>query len=251
MEINNINWAELLVGTFLGSILVPLGIWLSQKIIQFIIDQFPARKLLGDFVNNDTPCKLFIRDFILESGSKIISIEPRVGQGYVPNVFELWPEVEGLATSYILNVLGNVGKTRNIHVVKMSQDRGEWNANIIVLGAQAQKSFDFYKYMKKVAYSIDSQYIYDQRHEIVDMENGYGYGLILKAENPAKSGSYGFLIGGFGTLGTLAAAYYFRTNFQKLGRDFGNKPFGVMVRCPITAGEEATQRLSERDVKFV
>lgn len=247
---NNINWSELLIGTFLGSLLVPFGIYLSQKLLVFLRNQLPAKKLLGDFSNNKTACKLFVRDLFLEDGSKVISVEPRTGMGYVPNIPVLWPEVEGLGISYILNVLGNVGKTKNINIIKMSQDKGEWNANIIVFGAQAQKSFDFYKHMNNVAYSMDGAHIYDQRHKIIDMESGYGYGLILKAENPSKDKSYGFLIGGFGVLGTLAAAYYFRTNFKKLGNDFGNKPFGVIVRCPITAGEEATQRLAKYDVKF-
>lgn len=248
--LNNINWTELLIGTFIGSILVPFGIWLSQAIIKYIENLLPAKRLLGDFVNNDTACKLFVRDLVLEEGSKIISVEPRVGTGYVPHVNVLWPEVEGLGISYILNVLGSVGKTKNIHIIKMSEDKGEWNANIIVLGAQAQKSFDFYKHMNKVAYSMDGEYIYDRRGEIINMESGYGYGLILKAQNPYKEGSYGFLIGGFGVLGTLSAAYYFRTNFRKLGKIFGDSPFGVVVRCPVTAGEEATQRLTSLDAKF-
>lgn len=247
---NPINWLELLIGTFLGSILVPFGLFLGQRFIQYIQNQLPAKKLLGDFVDNNAPCKLFVRDLILESGSKVLSIEPRVGVGCVPNVPVLWPEVEGLGISYVLNVLGNVGKTKNINIVKMSEDKGEWNANIIVLGAQAQKSFDFYTHMNKVAYSMDGQHIYNQRHKIIEMENGYGYGLILKAQNPSKDNGFGFLIGGFGVLGTLASAYYFRTNFKKLGKDFGNKPFGIIVRCPITAGEEATQRLSKYDISF-
>ena len=68
---------------------------------------------------------MFVRDLILERGSKVLSREPRVGEGYVPNVPVLWPEVEGLGISYVLNVLGNVGKTKNINIVKMSEDKGK------------------------------------------------------------------------------------------------------------------------------
>src|SRR5262249_37264131 len=162
--------------------------------------------------------------FVIPEGGDLYSITPRLGIGKVPNVQELWPDVEGRAVAWILNVLGQLGKTKNLEVVRMSQDRGEWNANVLVLGAQAQKPFDFYATMKHVAYRMDGNRIYDSDsgREIV-REDGFGYGVILKAKNPFKTGSngVGFLIGGFGVLGTGAAAYYFKENLTTLGRDFG------------------------------
>lgn len=251
LNVSSINWSDLFIGTFLGSIFVPFVIWFSQRALKYIRDQFPARKLLGKFCDNDEVCKIFVRDLQLDEGSKLISIEPRIKVGYVQNIGDVWPSVEGSGTSYFLNVLGTVGKTKNIEVLKMSTDKGEWNANIVVFGAQAQKSFDFYEHMENVAYSMDGNDIYDQKGKIIRRENGYGYGLILKAINPCKvNKGHAFLIGGFGTLGTLAAAYYFRNHFKELGKDFGDKTFGVVVRCPIYAGEEATIRLKKMDVKF-
>ena len=52
-------------------------------------------------------------------------------------------------------------------------------------------------------------------------------GIIIKARNPHKlpNGGVAFLIGGFGTLGTEAAGYYFRTRFKELGKRFGKKNF--------------------------
>lgn len=136
----------------------------------------------------------------------------------------------------------------------MSQDHiGEWNYNLIVLGAQAQKSFDFYKNMENVAYRMDGTEIYDNAtNEIIQREAGYGYGIILKTLNPLKTKGQGiaFLIGGFGVLGTAAASYYFKENFQKLGKEFGEKYFGIIVRTSISAGEHATERLKNYDKTF-
>jgi hypothetical protein len=205
---------------------------------------------LGNFINNEEPCKVFVRDLFPDENSKLISVEPRKGTGYVPNIPVVWPEVEGITLSYILNVLGNAGKTKNIEVVKMSQDKGEWNSNIIVIGAQAQKSFDFYSIMKNVAYSIDRTTIRDANGREIEMETGYRYGLVLKVTNPLKKGGHAFLIGGLGVTGTLAAAYYFRNNFKQLGNTFKNRPFGIVVRCSTTAGEESTERIQSLDKRF-
>lgn len=247
---NNINWPELFIGTFLGSLFVPFGIWLANELVKYLKNQLPAKKLLGTFSENESVCKIFVRDLLTDENSKLVSVEPRVGVGVVPNIGVVWPEVEGFGVSYFLNVLGSAGKTKGIEIVKMSQDKGEWNANIVVMGAQAQKSFDFYQHMQNVAYSMDEHNIHNQKGEIVKREDGFGYGLILKARNPYNNNNFAFLIGGYGVLGTLAAAYYFRTNYQELGKLFGKKCFGVIVRCPITAGEEATTRLEHLDVKF-
>jgi len=116
-----------------------------------------------------------------------------------------------------------------------------------------QKSFDFYQSMQGVCYRIDGQGIYDsQSGKEVVREKDFGYGIILKARNPFKPGSAGvaFLIGGFGVLGTAAAAYYFKENLVRLGKEFGRDCFGVVVRAPVTAGEQAVERLRSLDKRF-
>jgi hypothetical protein len=207
--------------------------------------------LLEGIANQDEPCKIFVRDLFVQKDTPLISVEPRLGVGTVPNVLELWPDVEGRGATSVFNVLGQVGKTQNIEIVRMSQDVGEWNSHVIVLGAQANKSFDFYRLMKNVAFRVDENNICDAvSGEIVEREEGFGYGIILKALNPFKTGDrrgIGILIGGFGVLGTAAAAYYFREHFPQLGREFGNDCFGIVVRAHVTAGEQAVERLKKWD----
>lgn len=81
-------------------------------------------------------------------------------------------------------------------------------------------------------------------------EDGYGYGIILKARNPHKmrgAPGVGFLIGGFGTLGTAAAAYYFREHLRDLGKEFGSRCFGIVVRASVTAGEQTVEGIPQYD----
>jgi hypothetical protein len=161
----------------------------------------------------------------------------------------LWADVDGKATADILNVLGQVGKTKNITIVKMSQDTGQWNSHVIIIGEQSQKSFDFYRKFEDVMYCMDAYQIYDNSGRPIPREDGFGYGIILKARNPFKTegDGIGFLVGGFGTLGTVAASHYFREHFKDLGKQFDSKYFGIIVRASVTAGEEAVERLHQYD----
>ncbi|GAG23046.1 unnamed protein product, partial [marine sediment metagenome] len=244
-------WTGAILGAVLGSIIIPVVLSLMSKVKVWWFQKKPQTQLLQGIIYQSEPCRIFVRDFFIKAGTELISVEPRLGVGTVPNVRELWPDCEGRAVASIFNVLGKVGKTKNIEIIRMSQDVGEWNSHVFVLGAQAKKSFDFYRHMNNVAYQMDNKEIYDVgTGKIIPREHGFGYGIILKVENPFKATGkkgVGFLIGGFGVLGTSAAAYYFREHFVQLGKEFGKDCFGILVRAPVTAGEQAVQRLKQFD----
>jgi len=105
-------------------------------------NQRPISQVLQSITDNDRKVRIFIRDFFIPLGTPLFSKDGS-GIGQVPNVTELWPRVEGIAMANILNVLGQVSKKENIEIIEMSKNTGLWDSNIIVLGAQAQKCFDF------------------------------------------------------------------------------------------------------------
>jgi hypothetical protein len=249
-----LDWPNLIAGAVLGSILIPTVSSIYKKVGNWWHESRPPQKLLQGMARQDEPCKIFVRDFFVRPEAQLFSIDPRAGLGLVRNVQELWPDVEGRAATSIFSILGRVGKTQNVEIVRMSQDQGEWNCHVVVLGAQAQKPYDFYQQMQNVAYRMDDKNIYDcASNNPVHQEDGFRYGLILKAHNPFKTeGTPGvaFLIGGFGTMGTAAAAYYFREHYRELGKDFGTDCFGVVVRASVTAGEQAVERIGSLDRRF-
>ena len=251
---NKDTWEGAILGAVLGSIVIPGVYVIIDKIKKYWQNSKPAKKLLESIADNNEILKIFVRDLLINKGTDLYSLDPRLGMNTVPNVLELWPDVEGRAIGNLFNVFGQVGKTKNTEIVGMSKDHiGEWNCNLIILGAQAQKPFDFYKNMKNVAYRIDEKNIYDNiTNKPILRERGYGYGIILKTRNPLKTKGQGigFLIGGFGVLGTAAASYYFKENFQKLGKKFGAKCFGIIVRASVSAGEQAAERLIKYDKIF-
>jgi len=254
MKLSADIWTGAILGAALGSLVIPGVLYLVRSLTRWWHETRPPLKLLEGLASQEEPCRIFVRDLLVPKDSPLISVDPGVGIGTVPNVLELWPDVEGRGAASVFNVLGQVGKTRNIEIVRMSQDVGEWNCHVVVLGAQANKAFDFYRLMKNVAFRMDAENIYDAvSGEPLKRVQGFGYGIILKASNPFKTEGrrgIGFLLGGYGTLGTAAAAYYFREHFRQLGKEFGNDCFGIVVRAPVTAGEEAVERLKHLDRRF-
>ena len=229
----------------------------------------PAWLLLGRIGNAHEPCYIFVRDFFIPqtlqvpvpaAGGQTQQVSARVpllardgrtgSVGQVPNVYKLWSSVESSALADLLYVFALAGKNENVHVVEMSDDTGIWNGSVVVLGAQAQKSFDFYRQMEGVAYRMTAKSIIQVGTGRRIRPRGYGYGIILKARNPLRTnGGPGtaLLIGGFGTLGTEAAGYYFRTHYKELAGDFGRRTFGIVVRASIDGGPESAERLHGYD----
>lgn len=133
----------------------------------------------------------------------------------------------------------------------MSKGHHLWDRNFIILGVQAMKCREFYEVMDKVGYSVDDKHIYDfQSKQPIKMESGYGYGLIIKAEKEdiaTKKKINGILLGGFGTLGAATAIYYFCNTISRLGKEFGDKCFSIVLKARIASGEQSVERLSELD----
>jgi hypothetical protein len=239
-----------ILGALLGSIIIPLIRCALARMLYWWISRRPVNRLLGLVIHRNEPCKIFLRGFFIAQDTPLFSIVRGVGIGQVPNIHELWADVEGRAVANVLNVLGRAGKSHNINIVREADDAGEWNSHLIVIGAQYPKASNFFKLMTDVTYSIDDANIIDNvTKRAVPREDGYGYGIIIKSRNPlyARGGGVAFLIAGYGTLGTVAASYYFREHYQSLGRQFRSDCFGVVVRAPLTAGEQAVERLFDWD----
>jgi hypothetical protein len=213
----------------------------------------PISLVLEGVANNKAKTRIFVRDFIVPNNLLFTSDQNCNSFSSIKNIQYVWARVEGIALANILNVLGQINKKENIEIVEMSKDTGLWDSNIIIIGAQAQKCFDFYRTMEKVAYRMDAEQIRDGvTDSIIPREDGYGYGIIIKTINPyvPKNNGIGILIGGYGVLGTEAASYYFRNHCAELGNKFKKKSFGIVVRAAITAGAQSVERLSQFD-KFI
>ena len=148
-------------------------------------------------------------------------------------------------------MLGQAGKTTNVTITIFSEDVGNRDCHLVVIGGQDLIAQDFYAQMEGIYYRMDTKQIYSvETGQVITREPGYGYGLILKAINPfvmGKQRGVGILVGGLGVLGTMAAAYYLRTHAKLLGAQFGKQNFGLVVRAPVSTGYHGVQRVTELD----
>lgn len=217
----------------------------------------PASRILGwGALSNKSELKIFVKDLIVPNNTssepKLISTEGAMTLIH-PNIIKVWSEVEARGASAITNFLGSLGKTEKIKIVEMSSGHADWQGNIIILGAQSGKSLGFYGIMEKVGYRMDEKEIYDYNsNKVIVRENGYGYGLIIKAnnKNTSEKNTPCFLLGGFGTLGTEAAIYYFCNHFKELEKKFKKDFFSVVVRAQVNAGAQSVERIKSLDKNF-
>lgn len=256
---------EIWAGIAIAGVIIPILWWLMRRLLDWIRYRMPARLVLKGIADNSEPCHILVRDMWVElhqdPGLNWVDRWPLLDQapqrlgghieGRGPNIPVVWADSDGKAIADVLNVLGQVGKRDNIRLVRRSEDEGERNCHIIVVGGQDQNAQHFYQAMREVFYQMDERQILDAvANRPLHMEADYRYGLILKATNPFKAtGSCGvaILVGGFGVLGTLAAAYYLRTRIAELARTFGGRNFGVVVRCHQKAPPETVERIHELD----
>lgn len=232
-----------------GIIIIPLGGYALHKAIQYFRNIRPAKKLLQGLAKKNEECVFWLRDAFLPPGFPIYEIY-RGNMLPIPNVSKWWAEVDAKVVADVLNVLGNQGKSDHIEFHVLGANRGELNANIVCIGAQFPQANMFFNEFENVFYRMDNQNIIEiNRNQNIPQQANYGYGIIIKARNPHKlpNGGVAFLIGGFGTLGTEAAGYYFRTRFKELGKRFGKKCFGVVVRASIAGGPQSVERLEQYD----
>jgi hypothetical protein len=240
--------AGLGIGAFLGALLTAVGlVWYKKS--------RPYKFILEGMAHNNEPCSIFFRHLFVENldaaTTPLRECSPRFGiTAPVSNVRDVCADVDGIALANVLNVLGQAGKSENIRFIRTSDDRGEWNGHLIVIGGESQQSCDFCSSMQPIFYRLSSADIYDTTEDCcVLQEPGFVYGVILKARNPKRAGRPGvaLLIAGLGRAGTEVASYYLREHLDELGRELGSNCFGVVVRASVAAGVESVERLTHYD----
>jgi hypothetical protein len=236
--------------------IVGLFTWLPRKAKEWYTYSRPAGKVLGSCLDNGRQLNIFLKDMFVpdntEATPKLASQEGPIMLVHF-NIDKVWPEVEARGAADLLNLLGKLRKDKRLDIVEMSRGYDIWNTNIIVLGAQAGKSNAYYEMMKNVGYYVDESGIYDASTKApIPLKPGYGYGLILKARNQQTLHENGIaiLLGGYGTLGTEAAVYYFCNHIAALGRQFGRNCFSIIVRARLDSGRQSATRLKEYDKVF-
>lgn len=133
-----------ILGALLGSIIIPLIQFALARFSSWWVSVRPVNRLLGQIIHRDQSCKIFLRGFCIGQGTPLLTVSRQGVVGQVPNIRELWADVEGRSVANVLNVLGRAGKSQNVIIVREADDAGEWNSHFFVIGAQYPKAHQFF-----------------------------------------------------------------------------------------------------------
>jgi hypothetical protein len=231
-------------GAILGSIIIPLILFLMRKIVNFLTDREPKKLLFGQLVSQNKPCyiyfvKLFdnqrtnsysynLTDYFPPETSNRIS--QKINTPYV------WAEADGQCAIDLVNILGNVGKLKNIFIKDPSKDWDLWEGNIICIGGSEKANAILDRCDKKFCtLSDDKTRIKMPSEEELDAVGGEDYGMIQKLKDP-NTGFDCWIIMGVGVMGTLSAGYYLRNYAKELGNMLEGREFCCLIKSRFQHG---------------
>ena len=238
---------DFIKGAILGSLVIPSILFLIQSIINFLINKHPKRILFGSLILNNVPCYIyFVRLFGSERQNEYLYDLPnyfpphtsnRVGKKI--NVPYVWAEADGKCLADVINTLGNIGKTRGIHIKNPAVDWDLWDGNIICIGGSSKVYTILDKCSQKFCtLSNDKSRIRMPSGEELNAIEGNDYGMIQKIRNPSNGLNY-WIIMGIGVNGTLAASFYLRNYSREMGIMFEGRGFCCIVKCKIDQGPDS------------
>ena len=142
--LNIITTDEIIAGAIVGSIIIPSIIFVVTRFLQSAFNQMPKRKLLGNFKDNNQLSKIYIKELVDTKKSntylhKLPDYDPPktsnlYSQGInIPNVYAK-SDVECM--NDFINIMGSVGKTRNIQLASVEKEWDQWDTPIVSIGGQ-------------------------------------------------------------------------------------------------------------------
>jgi len=258
---------QVISGVILGALVVPFCLFEAKRLLQYLIDSCPARKVMEGLTRNSENCLVCV-DRLRSGNGKLLRRLPDDSLDYYANLkkqyiferkdYELWTEGDSQAAIHILNVLGKLGKTEKLDIVPVGKAWDEWDTNIVCIGGNLKSrnimNFENNKFYK-VEYPPSTQ---AAPAEVIDLaenkpiqrETGFDYGIILKLRNPYSKGKVIFTVLGTEAMGTQAAGYYLATHLKQLAKEVGRAEFGVLIKVDISSGVQATQKVDIRTSKF-
>lgn len=198
----------------------------------------PMHKLLRDLASDSQNLNIFIGVFSIPQFSVVREKFTDVKVLELTNITEITSKESAESLSYVLSLLREVRSYRNLGVVNSEELReSDLNANIICIGGPAtnkvtkriidsEEIWIPYKYLKE---EEKIERIIGKKEEWTANEET-DYGVIIKTENSCSPNKWIFILFGISGFGSVGACYFLWSRFKNLVDQFGNGPFGVLVK---------------------
>ncbi|MBU1854464.1 MAG: hypothetical protein KKF89_01985 [Nanoarchaeota archaeon] len=242
--LNIITTDEIIAGAIVGSIIIPSLIFIVAKFWQAVFKQIPKRKLLGDFNDNNLLSKIYLKELVDTNKSntylhKLPDYDPpktsnHYSQGInIPNVYAKC-DVECM--NDFINIMGSVGKTKNIQLSSVEKQWNQWDNPIVSIGGHFVTDKIFEKCKPIFCKKTNDSFKLKNMKEPVKCY-GKDYGLIMKTKNIEHNFDV-FVLMGLGVRGTSASGFFFRKYHNYIAKLYGSRAFALILKCELNQGKE-------------
>jgi hypothetical protein len=267
------SWSALVTGLALG---VPLGVALERYytvaqrppsfawqlslgvllggIVAWVIPEFiaqlrarwettkPLCRMLSPLHTNSVPTVIFLASLYPKGVSifekpaphelqKTMTVEPHYGTPWVLT------EGDTLALGYLMSLLGKVGRTENISIVRDDSGLDFADVNVVCIGSPksnivARQLNDSFKGIPLRFSTEGGRQVLraDDASAMWRADTDYDYGVLVKARSDYNSMRSVFLIAGISYPGTAGAGYYLWHQWRSIAASVGDRPFGLVLR---------------------
>jgi hypothetical protein len=183
---------EILILGIISSILATIFVLLTRTAYYKIIDKLPANRLFNYIKNSKEKCLVFqnrLQDTELK-GEFVVPIPdystfPGQKQRYEKR--QLTPYVlsaeDSSAVAMILNVLGEVGRTDNIHISYIDKDYDKWENPMFLVGGNWKTNRVFENYNPYYIYQNGKFIITETNESFSQKDPNDDLGLLVKVYN--------------------------------------------------------------------
>jgi len=236
---------------FISALLIPISILLFNKLLAWWNNKRPSKSIFKNCLNKDKNVFVFHSqmsgaddDWNFNPDQKYITRYPgplstnqanlRIQKKERVDPVLSKAEAECLADVY--NILGRIGKVKNINVGDLINDWNIWSDPIFSVG--------FNPKTLKLIEKCNPIYFERNTNELTIKDEDISYnsefpndiGIVQKtfikdSNNPV------FILAGIGTTGTSAAGYILKQNLIKIGKLFGSDPFCIFLKARIDEGK--------------
>lgn len=236
-------WKGAFIGAIVSALFAATFSFLKQTLLK-VKSQFPIRKVLGDISNDDSPCSIFLKE-LFSKDIYFYSSEPNYFPPHTANKESRWQNIAHViadadvqAATDFTNLLGQVGKRKNISFRSLTEDWDLWSENIVSVGGgfKTDRIFELAN-PRLVELVNNASFRFNDSDSLFQGVNGNNYGLIYRVTHPV-TGKVCIVLMGLGVRGTESAGYYLRSKASILGKMFGGNDFAFLVHVRIEHGKE-------------
>lgn len=207
-----LNNIEVIVFGIIASVIATIIVLLTRSAFYKIRDLFPARSLFKGIVGSDKQFLIFILRLtdLNKSGKFLAPMPPYAIASPQPQYQQrqLTPWVTSTSgtqsVANILNVIGLVGRTKNIQLSYVDQDYDKWDAPMFILGGSFKATRSFETCSPIFSYKNDKIILEPTKEKFEPKSSDDDIGFLQKMINPSTGFPVWVAMGWRGA-GTVAA----------------------------------------------